>query len=271
MKHHKDVVLENVVLRQQLAIHERRGHRAKLEPADRRFWSVTARGWVRWRSHVQIVQPATVVGWHRSAWRSYWRWKSRRPRPGRPRIDAETRALITRLVTENSTWGVRRIADELKTLGISVSSVTVHRYVQRGRPPSPSWQTFLRLHARQIWACDFFSVQTLTFGTFYVFLVIGHERRQIEHWNVTRHPSAQWVWRQIIAATPWGQQPRYLWGVMASGRVVLQLRRGFKRRRRDRPDRASLSVKLRPGLGGDCPSQWFAPLPDDSAHPTGAS
>ena len=105
---------------------------------------------------------------------------------------------------------MRRIADELKALGISVSSVTVHRYLQRARRPSPSWRTFLRLHARQIWACDFFSVQTLTFGTFYVFLVIGHERRQIEHWNVTRHPSAQWVWRQIIAATPWGQQPLYL-------------------------------------------------------------
>ena len=206
----QDLVLENIVLRQQLAVHERRGHRAKLKPADRRFWSVTARRWVRWRSHVRIVQPATVVGWHRSAWRRYWRWKSRSRVLGRPRIDAETRLLIARLVAENSTWGVRRIADELKTLGMSVSSFTVHRYLRRTRPPSPSWRTFLRLHARQIWACDFFSVQTLTFGTFYVFLVVGHERRQIEHWNVTRHPSAQWVWRQVIAATPWGQQPRYL-------------------------------------------------------------
>ena len=115
--------------------------------------------------------------------------------------------MILRLVAENSTWGVRRIVDELKTLGISVSSVTVHRCVQRARRPSPSWRTFLRLYARQIWACDFFSVRTLTFGTFYVFLVIGHERRQIEHWNVTRHPTALWVWRQIIAATPWDSSP----------------------------------------------------------------
>ncbi len=206
----QDLVLENVVLRQQLAIHERRGHRATLIRADRRFWSVTALAWFAWRSHIRIVQPATVVGWHRSAWRTYWRSKSRSSAIGRPRIDAETRQLIARLVAENPTWGVRRIADELKTLGLSVSAVTVHRYMRRARRPSPSWRTFLRLHARQIWACDFFSVQTLTFGTFYVFLIVGHERRRIEHWNVTRHPTANWVWRQIIATTPWGRQPRFL-------------------------------------------------------------
>ena len=235
----QDLVLENIVLRQQLAIHERRGHRAKLEAADRRFWSVTARGWVRWRSHLRIVQPAIVVGWHRSAWRSYWRRKSRGRALGRPRIDAETRLLITRLVTENPTWGVRRIADELKTLGISVGSVTVHRYLQRARRPSPSWRTFLRLHARHIWACDFFSVQTLSFGTFYVFLVIGQERRQIEHWNVTRHPSAQWVWRQVIAATPWGQQPRQDLELVPQGDVLEREFASFPSHRPQRSERIS--------------------------------
>ena len=81
---------------------------------------------------------------------------------------------------------------------------------RRARRPSPSWRTFLRLHARHIWAVDFFTVQTLTFRSLYVFVVVNHERRRIEHWNVTEHPNASWVWRQFIAATPWGHQPRFL-------------------------------------------------------------
>ena len=206
----RDLILENLVLRQQLAVCERRGHRPRLESSDRRFWSLTSRRWSAWRSYLCLVQPATVVGWHRTAWRRYWRWKSRGRLPGRTRIDAETRALITRLAEENPLWGVRRIADELKTLGITISSATVHRYRQKTRAPSPSWRTFLRLHAPHIWAVDFLTVQTLTFQTFYVFVVVSHERRRIEHWNVTDQPTAAWVWRQIIEATPWGRQPRLL-------------------------------------------------------------
>ena len=115
-----------------------------------------------------------------------------------------------RLANENPTWGVRRIADELRTLGISVSAATVHRYRDRVRKPSPSWRTFLRLHAPHIWAVDFFTVETLTFRSLYGFVLVDHERRRIEHWNVTSHPTAAWVWRQFIAATPWGHQPRFV-------------------------------------------------------------
>jgi len=104
---------------------------------------------------------------------------------------------------------VRRIAVELAVLDHSVSAATVQRY-RRDRPPSFSWRTFLQLHAPDIWAADFFTVQTLTFQTFYVFFVIGHDRRRILHWNVTWYPSAPWVWRQILAATPWNQHPRFL-------------------------------------------------------------
>ncbi len=206
----RDLILENLVLKQQLAVCERRGHRPRLQSSDRQFWSLTSRRWSAWRAHLTLVQPATVVGWHRTAWRSYWRWKSRGRPPGRTRIDAETRALITRLARENALWGVRRIADELKTLGITVSSATVHRYRQKTRTPSPSWRTFFRLHAHQIWAVDFLTVQTLTFHTFYVFVVVSNGRRRIEHWNVTEHPTAVWVWRQVLEATPWGRQPRFL-------------------------------------------------------------
>ena len=80
------------------------------------------------------------------------------------------------------------------------------------RPPSLNWRTFLRLHAPHIWAADFFTVQTLTFRTLYVFVLLGHQRRLIVHWNVTAHPTAPWVWRQMIEATPWGSGPRFLIG-----------------------------------------------------------
>ena len=86
------------------------------------------------------------------------------------------------------------------------------RYRQQAlrRPPSQSWRTFLRNHASSIWAADLFTVQTLTFRTLYVFVVIDHGRRRIRHWNVTEHPIAPWIWRQMIAANAWGQQPGFL-------------------------------------------------------------
>ncbi len=205
----RDLVLENLALRQQLAVFERRGHRPALAPADRRFWSHLARGWQPWRRHLVLVQPDTVVRWHRTAWRIRWRRKSRARRAGRPRFDPAVIALIQRLRRENPTWGTRRFQGELHQLGLRISRTTVQRY---GSPPtpSPSWRTFLCLHAPEIWACDFFTVQTLTFRTLYVFFVITHERRALVHWNVTRHPTAAWVWQQIREATPWGQHPRYL-------------------------------------------------------------
>ena len=205
----RDLIRENLILRQQLAVWERSGRRPRLQQRDRQFWSVTARGWPAWRNHLHLVQPATVVGWRRRAWRRYWRWKCRGAGPGRVPIDVTTRGLIARLAAENPTWGVRRIAAELVAFGHPVSATTVYRY--RGTPASsPSWRTFLRLHAPDIWAADFFTVQTLTFKTFYVFFVISHDRRRIVQWNVTRHPNALGIWRHVLAATPWNERPRFL-------------------------------------------------------------
>jgi transposase InsO family protein len=207
----QDLVLENLVLRHQLAVLERRGRRPALRDADRRLWSLIAHEWHGWRDHVHIVQPATVVRWHRTAWRRYWSWRSRGGRPGRPRIAIEARAALTQIVQQNPRWGVQRIVGELRALGFAVSATTVRRYRARiPRPPSPTWRTFLRLHAGEIWAADFFTVQTLTFKTVYVFLVISHDRRRLVYWNVTAHPNKAWVWRQVIAATPWNVGPRFL-------------------------------------------------------------
>jgi len=202
-----DVALENLVLRQQLAVLSRQQRRPRLQPADRLFWSWLARMWSGWRSTVVLVQPETVIRWQRTAWRRYWSWRSRRSRgPGRPPVSREVKDLIRRLAHENRRWGSVRIVGELRKLGYEVSAQTVRRYRPdaRGRPPSQSWQTFLRNHAPHIWAADFFTVQTLTFKTLFVFLFISYCRRKLVHLNVTAHPTAEWVWRQLIEATPWG-------------------------------------------------------------------
>jgi putative transposase len=207
-----DVALENLALRQQLVVLTRSSRRPRLTRADRRFWSWFSRAWPRWRSALVIVQPDTVVRWHRAGWRRYWAWKSRRRRPGRPRLSPEIRLLIQRLARDNPRWGSVRIQGELRKLGFEVSAESVRCYRRSAlrRPPSQSWRIFLRNHAPHIWAADFFTAPTVTFHTLYVFFFITHDRRRIVHLNVTAHPTAEWVWRQLIAATPWGEQPRYL-------------------------------------------------------------
>ena len=158
-----------------------------------------------------IVEPDTVVRWQRSAWRAYWRWKSRRG-PGRPHIPAAWQRLILRSATEHPRCGAVRIVGELRALGCDVSARTVSRYRQQAlrRPPRQSWRTSLHNHASSIWAADLFTVQALAFRTRSVFVLIDHGRRRIRHWNVTEHPIAPWIWRQMIEATAWGQQPGFL-------------------------------------------------------------
>ena len=143
-----------------------------------------------------MVEPDTVVRWHRSAWRAYWRWKSRRGLWASPHSRRAAQRLILRSATEHPRWGAVRIVGELRALGCDVSARTVSRYRQQAlrRPPSQSWRTFLRNHTSSIWAADLFTVQTLTFRTLYVFVVIDHGRRRIPHWNVTEHPIAPWIW-----------------------------------------------------------------------------
>ena len=135
-----DLVLENLALRHQLTVYTRGRRRPRLRRHDRRFWSLLARGWSGWRGTFVMVEPDTVVRWHRSAWRAYWRWKSRRG-PGRPHIPAEWQRLILRIATEHPRWGAVRIVGELRALGCDVSARTVSRYRQQAlrRPPSQSW------------------------------------------------------------------------------------------------------------------------------------
>jgi transposase InsO family protein len=205
------LTLENLALRQQLAVYQRSAKRPKLRPSDRIFWVWLSRLWHDWHSGLIIVQPDTVVRWHRQGFRLYWKWKSRVGRSGRPRIELEIRGLIRRMSHENPTWGAPRIQSELTLLGYSVAERTVAKYMVRSpKPPSQTWRTFLENHVSDLAAIDFFTVPTATFRVLYCFVVLRHDRRQVVHFNVTAHPGAQWAAQQIVEAFPFDEAPRYL-------------------------------------------------------------
>ncbi len=194
--------LENIALRQQVAILKRERPQPWLRALDRMFWVFLSRLWPRWKDALVIVKPETVIGWHRQGFRLFWKWKSCHGKPGRPRISKEIRELIQRMSRENPLWGAPRIHGELLKLGIDVSQATVTRYmIRHPRPPSQTWRTFLYNHVGCLVSIDFLVVPTATFAVLFVFIVLHHERRRIEHFGVTAHPTADWVAQQIDGAS----------------------------------------------------------------------
>jgi transposase InsO family protein len=172
-----------------------------------------ARLWTDWHSSLALVQPETVIRWHRKGFKLFWRWKSWTHERGRPPVNSEIISLIRRMSQENHTWGAPRIQSELRLLGHDVAESTVAKYMTRRRrgPPSQSWRTFLKNHLGSTVACDFFVVPTATFRLLFCFLVLAHDRRRIVHFNVTLHPSAEWTAQQLIEAFPGDEPlPRYL-------------------------------------------------------------
>src|SRR6266851_10196140 len=143
----RDIALEILALRHQVAVLKRKRPRPPLNSVDRLFWTTLRRVWSRWADVLVIVKPETVVGWHRAGFRAYWRWKSR-PRSGRPKTSLEIRQLIREMSLANPLWGAPRLHGELLKLGIDVGQTTVAKYMARGRrPPSQGWKTFLDNHA----------------------------------------------------------------------------------------------------------------------------
>jgi hypothetical protein len=162
LRSHRELVLENLLLRHQLAVAVRPRRRPRLRTRDKLLWLVGRRLCTDWRRHLVLVTPETVVRWHRQGWRLFWRWRSRSA-GGRPRLSAETRDLIRSMSRDNRLWGTERIRGELLELGIAVSSRSIRRYRRRpNRPPGQAWRTFLRNHRPSVWAADLFTVQTLT-------------------------------------------------------------------------------------------------------------
>jgi len=206
----RELALENLALRQQLAVWKSREPRPRLTEMDRIFWVLLSRLWTGWRQSLQLVRPATVVGWHRQGFRRYWAWKSRR-RSGRPVISTELRDLIRRMSYANPLWGAPRIHGELLKLGVTVSQATVSKYMVRPRrPPSQAWRTFLKNRAQDLIALDFFTVPTATFRVLFVLVMLTHSRRRLVHFNVTEHPTAEWTARQLLEACAQEEAPRYL-------------------------------------------------------------
>jgi putative transposase len=194
--------LENLALRHQIDVLQRSARkRPKLTPVDRLLWVWLSRIWSDWRWALAIVEPETVVAWHRKGFGLFWTWKVRCGQPGRPVIFREVRDLIRKMCRENPSWGAPRIHGELRKLGIAIGESSVSKYMVRCRkPPSQTWRTFLENHAKEMVAIDFFTVPTIRFQVLYVFLVLAHDRRRILHFNVTAHPTAEWTGQQPSAS-----------------------------------------------------------------------
>src|ERR1700747_1279286 len=202
---------ENAVLRHQLIVLRRRLQgRIRLTKHDRWFFIQLYRWFPSILEVLTIIRPETLLRWHRAGFRRYWRWKSR-PLRGRPPIDMELRVLIRRMSVENPLWGAPRIHGELLKLGFEVAQSSVAKYMVRWRvPPSQGLRTFLRNHAQDIAAMDLFVVPTIGFDLLYAFVIERLDRRDLVWINVTAHPTAEWVARQIAEAFPWNEAPRYI-------------------------------------------------------------
>jgi transposase InsO family protein len=208
---HRRLALENLALRQQLAMLKSSVKRPRASALDRLFWVLFAKYVNGWRAMLHALHPDTVVRWHREGFRRYWRWKSQHRRLGRPPIDSGIRKLIQGMQSANIGWGAPRIHGELLKLGIEVSQATISKYMAHHRkPPSQTWRTFLDNHVTGLASMDFFTVPTATFRILYVFIVLRHDRREIVHFNVTEHPSAHWAAQQIVETFPFNTAPRYL-------------------------------------------------------------
>ena len=210
-KSRQNLILENLALRQQLAVQQRSIKRPKIKNTDRIFWVWLSRIWDHWKSSLIIVKPPTVIGWHKKGFNLYWKWKS--GRVGRPTIDWQLIKLIRRLQKENSTWSAQRIQGELIKLGYDVCDNTVEKYMRK--PISDDgkrqrWLTFLRNHAKQIVGIDFLVARTIFFRAIYVFVAISHNRRRILHFGITSNPHAEWAIQQLRETFAFDEMTKYV-------------------------------------------------------------
>jgi len=195
-----ELALENLALRQQVAVMQRKNPRPRLNDYDRAFWAALKGQLATWTDALIIVKPDTVVRWHRNLFRRHWARLSGMGRhPGRPRVSYEVRRLIRRMATENR-WGAPRIHAEFLELGFDIAEVTVSRYMPK-LPPDPDkiarWKAFLKNHMPEIAAMDFVTIPTAAFQLLHCLFIIHHDRRRLLHFAVTTNPTAAWVRQQI--------------------------------------------------------------------------
>jgi len=207
-----ELLAENALLRQQLIILRRQVKRPIFRKRERLLLVLLARMVRTWQQALFIVQPETVLRWHRQLFRLFWKRKSK-VYSNQPRLSLETITLIKEMATNNRLWGAERIRGELLKLGIHVCKRTIQKYMRQARVPRPggqNWSTFLRNHAKEVWACDFLQVTDLFFRPLFAFFVVELQSRKIIHVGVTRSPTDAWTAQQLREATLYGQTPRYL-------------------------------------------------------------
>lgn len=206
------LIAENALLRQQLIVLQRQIRRPHFTQSDRLWLVLLASRVQSWKDVLLIPKPDTLLRWHRQGFRLFWKFKSRN-RGGRPRLAAETIALIQQMTKGNVLWGAERIRGELLKLDIRVATATIQKYMCKARPPrvpSQNWSVFLNNHAKDVWACDFLPVIDLFFRRAYLFFIVEVASRRIVHFNLTAHPTDAWVAQQLREATSFGEAPRFL-------------------------------------------------------------
>ena len=207
-----ELIAENALLRQQLIILRRQVKRPTCTKTDRVLLVLFARLVLTWNQALLIVQPETLLRWHRELFRLYWKHKSK-TRAHKPKVAAKPIDLIRQMAKDNRLWGAERIRGELLKLGLRVCKRSIQKYMRTVRTHQPrgqKWTTFLHNHAAQIWACDFLQVTDLFFRPLFAFFLIELQSRKVIHVGVTRSPSDAWVAQRLREATPYGQAPKYL-------------------------------------------------------------
>jgi transposase InsO family protein len=209
-----DLVLENIALRKQIEILKRRKPRPRIVDTDRIVFVWLTKIASALRNSIFIVKPETVIGWHRKGFRLYWSLICKRGQKKNPnQRRKEIRRLIKQLALDNPTWGAPRIHGELLKLGYKVSERTVSRFMPKRKHSAGhggNWRTFLRNHRHAISAMDFFTVPTIFYKQLYGFFIIGHDRRKIIHFNVTFHPTGEWIASQLQTAFSSDHSYKYL-------------------------------------------------------------
>ena len=207
-----ELVAENALLRHQLLILRRQVKRPVFRKTDRLLLVLLARMVRTWKQALFLVQPETLLRWHRELFRLVWKRKST-PLSRKPRLSPETIRLIKEMATNNRLWGAERIRGELLKLGLRVCKRTIQKYMRGVRPPRSgrqNWGTFLHTHAGEMWACDFLQVTDLCFRSLFAFFIIELTSRKVIHVGVTRAPTDAWTAQQLREATPYGHTPKYL-------------------------------------------------------------
>ena len=207
----RELIVENAMLRQQIIVLRRKVPHPRITRMDRFRLLAAAAVLPAWRRALAIVQPETLLRWHREGFRLFWRRRSRSA-SHKSRLAEETINLIRDMTARNRLWGAERIRGELLKVGLRVSKRTIQKYLRR-LPRSHSgqkWWTFVRKHAHDIWCCDFVQAYDLLFRHVFLFFILNQGSRRVVHVAATRNPTQEWTAQQLRNATMDGAAPRFL-------------------------------------------------------------